>query len=227
MGLILLMAVLMLSVQVFALHKHKALESEKTEPSPESEIYQKLAFPSLSEQAFKYAYEGHMSIADSLKLGQRYLLIADLSLPSSQKRFFLVDLVDTQVIYHDYVAHGKNSGGEIFANCFSNTPESKQSSLGFYRVSECYYGEHGLSIRLDGLDACYNDKARDRAIVMHTAFYAKPDFIEEYGRVGRSWGCPVLPPDGFNTHASLISGNSLLFIYYPDEGYLKNSVWLH
>jgi len=225
MGLILAAAVLLLSLKVFALDT-EGIEGEKDETSAQSEIYQKLAFPSLSEEAFNYAYEGQKSISDSLKLKQRYLLIADFSLPASQKRFFLVDLVDTQVIYHDYIAHGKNSG-EMYAKSFSNTPESRQSSLGFYRVSESYYGEHGLSIRLDGLDQCFNDNARDRAIVMHTAYYAKPDFINENGRIGRSWGCPVLPPDGFNNHASMISGNSLLFIYYPDEGYLKSSVWLH
>ncbi len=114
----------------------------------------------------------------------------------------------------------------LYAKEFSNTPKSCQSSLGFYKVSEPYYGQHGLSLRLDGLDNGFNHLARERAIVMHTADYAHPEFIRQNGRMGRSFGCPVLPAESFKKISGCISGNSLLFIYYPDTNYLNNCIWL-
>lgn len=81
-----------------------------------------------------------------------------------------------QVLYQEYVTHGKNTGN-LIAEKFSDIPHSNQSSLGFYKTAETYFGKHGLSLRLDGLEKGINDKARQRAIVIHSAKYAEASFI--------------------------------------------------
>lgn len=185
----------------------------------------KLHVQGLTSDVLSLSMKGYEKMQDSLGTCYRYLMIADFSKPSNEKRFYMIDLKDTVLVLYDYVAHGKNSG-MLYANEFSNTPHSCQSSLGFYKVSETYYGQHGLSIRLDGLDNGFNHRARERAIVMHTADYAHPEFIKQNGRMGRSFGCPVLPQESFNKISGSVSQNSLLFIYYPDANYLNKCIWL-
>jgi hypothetical protein len=173
-----------------------------------------------------YALEGVKNIEDSLHVNFKYIAIVDFSKPSTEQRFFLLDLTDTSLVCVDYVCHGKYSG-ENFATSFSNQIESNKSSLGFYRLSETYMGAHGLSIRMDGLDNGFNNNARKRAIVMHTADYANASIIKELGRFGRSLGCPTLPEKTFNQIATQLSNNAIIFQYYPDKKYLESSVWLH
>ncbi len=194
-------------------------------PGSVNELLTKLGAYGLTSDVLSLSMKGYEKVQDSLGAGYRYLMIADFSKPSSEKRFYMIDLKDTALVLHEYVAHGKNSG-VLYAKEFSNVPQSCQSSLGFYKVSEPYYGQHGLSIRLDGLDKDYNHLARNRAIVMHTASYAQPEFIKQNGRMGRSFGCPVLPEESFKKISGIIPGNSLLFIYYPDADYLEKCVWL-
>ncbi len=174
----------------------------------------------------KYALTGIKNIQDSLKETYRYIAIVDFSKPSTVQRFYLIDLNDTSLVCKDYVCHGKHSG-DNFATSFSNEIESNKSSLGFYKLSELYNGQHGLSIRMDGLDKGFNDNARKRAIVMHTAAYADTSMFKEAGRLGRSLGCPTLPINTFNAIAPKIANNTLIFHYYPDPYYLSSSVWLH
>jgi hypothetical protein len=171
------------------------------------------------------ALKGYSSIKDSSLSNSKFLAIADFSISSTEKRFYLIRMADTTLVHTDYVSHGKHSG-ELYANSFSNEHHSLKTSLGFYKVSETYHGRHGLSIRLDGLDNGYNDNARTRAIVMHAADYAEPMVIKDLGRLGKSFGCPALPPDGFSQIAEHIKENAILFHYYPDENYLKNCIWL-
>lgn len=146
----------------------------------------------------------------------------DFSQPSSQKRFYLIDLDAKRVIHQDYVAHGKNTGA-LMAERFSNIPNSNQSSLGFYRTAETYHGKHGLSLRLDGLEKGINDKARQRAIVIHSAWYSEESFIKKHGRLGRSFGCPALPAGNYEEIIQWIKDGTLLFIYSPESTYLENS----
>src|SRR5690606_35677015 len=124
-----------------------------------------------------------------------------------------------------YVAHGKNSGVK-YAEKFSNTPQSLQSSLGFYLTAESYYGKHGLSLRMDGQEMRSNSNARKRAVVLHPADYASPKFVERQGRLGRSFGCPAIPPKDHKSIVNLIKGGNCLFIYYPDKNYLSQSKYI-
>jgi len=185
-------------------------------------IYELIGAQTMSFDAFDLAFRGWNEVKDSIGLTDNVISVIDFSQPSTSKRFYLIDLDIKQVIYQDYVAHGKNTGN-LMAEKFSNTPHSNQSSLGFYKTGETYYGKHGLSLRLDGLEKGINDKARQRAIVIHSAKYAEESFIQKYGRLGRSFGCPALPAENYEEIIELIKGGTLLFIYFPESRYLENS----
>ena len=118
----------------------------------------------------------------------RYMIVIDYRRHSSEPRFFLVDM-ETMTADGYLVSHGQGSDPDHdgMADTFSNISGSKMSSLGTFVTAETYYGKHGLSLRLDGLDDA-NSLARDRAIVIHGADYVFPGGT----KIGRSWGCPAL-----------------------------------
>ena len=186
------------------------------------DIYEQIGNESMSFEAFELAFMGWSHLKDSLGLDENIISLVDFSQPSTNKRFYLIDMDQREVRYQDYIAHGKNTG-TLMAKKFSNIPHSNQTSLGFYKTAETYYGKHGLSLRLDGLEKGINDKARQRAIVIHSAWYTQESFINKYGRLGRSFGCPALPVGDFTEIIELIKDGTLLFIYSPEVGYLENS----
>ena len=149
--------------------------------------------------------------------------IIDFSKPSTEKRLFILDLKKQEVLYHTFVAHGKNTGLNM-ATKFSNNRGSNQSSLGLFRTGESYQGKHGYSLRLDGLEKGFNDNARSRTIVIHSASYVSEGFIKKHGRLGRSWGCPAVPVEISKEIINLIKGGSCLYIYANDTHYLENSI---
>ena len=147
------------------------------------------------------------------------ITLIDFSLPSDKERLWVIDLVKKKVLIHCLVSHGRNSG-EVMAEKFSNNPGSCESSPGFYTTGESYIGKHGLSLALDGLETGINDKARERAIVIHGADYVSAEFIKNYGRLGRSLGCPAVPEELSKEIIETIKGGSCLFIYAPHTKYL-------
>lgn len=153
------------------------------------------------------------------------LTVIDYSLPSTEPRLWVIDMRDGMVLYHELVAHGRNSG-HFEATRFSNHHGSKQSSLGLFRAEETYRGRHGYSLRMSGLESGVNDNARDRAIVIHGADYVSRSFIARHGRLGRSWGCPALPREVSSQVIDVIKGGSAVFAYYPDDDWLRSSRYL-
>nr|WP_246166652.1 murein L,D-transpeptidase catalytic domain family protein [Marinobacter salinexigens] len=154
------------------------------------------------------------------------LAVIDFSLPSSERRLWLFDLAQGNLILRDLVAHGKNSGMET-ATSFSNNNGSYQSSIGLFRASESYRGSHGYSLRLDGLEPGVNDLARERAIVIHGADYVDPSWVAEYGRIGRSHGCPAVSQGAIREVVDSLKGGQLVFSYYPDPQWLSSSTFLN
>lgn len=150
------------------------------------------------------------------------ITIIDFSLPSDKERLWVIDLIQAKVLFHCLVSHGRNSG-DLMAEYFSNNPGSYASSPGFYSTGETYMGRHGLSLTLNGLEKGINDKARERAIVIHGADYVSPEFIRKHGRLGRSLGCPAIPDTLNESIIETIKGGSCLFIYAPKESYLSHS----
>lgn len=152
------------------------------------------------------------------------LTVIDYSKPSSEKRLWVFDLKSRELIYEELVAHGQGSGANI-ATQFSNEPETHQTSLGLFRTDAPYVGKNGYSLRLDGLDKGLNDRARERAIVMHGAPYVSTAFVKSTGRLGRSWGCPAVSADVAKALINRVKGGGLVFAYYPDAR-LKSSKYL-
>lgn len=137
--------------------------------------------------------------------------VADFGLPSSLPRLHFANLVSGEVRSF-LVAHGRGSDPEHdgFLKWFSNVPGSEATSRGAYITYEWYNGKYGTSIRLGGADPD-NSNALERAIVMHPAWYAAPDMLEKWGKLGRSEGCFAMAPDDFNEALWHLSGGRLLF----------------
>ena len=175
-----------------------------------------------SYEVFSIALKGYNNLKNKSGIRKNILTIVDFSMPSSEKRLWVIDVETRKVLFNDLVAHGRNSGDDI-ATEFSNTPNTNMSSIGFFITGETYTGMHGLSLYLDGMDKDFNNNARSRAIVIHGADYVSLDFIKKYGRLGRSFGCPSLSLDIYKPVINTICDGSCLFIYYPDQEFLNKS----
>ena len=176
--------------------------------------------------SFTNGITGYNKLKAEGKIKNELLTIVDFSLPSTEKRLWVLDMTDHKVLFNTLVAHGKNTGGDM-ATEFSNIENSFQSSLGFYVTAETYYGKNGLSLFIDGQEEGFNSNARERYVVVHGADYANPEFIARNGRLGRSLGCPAVPTGISKEVINTIKGHSALFIYHPSEEYAKNSVYLN
>ena len=169
--------------------------------------------------AFEQAYEGSQTIKRSNK---DILTLIDFTKPSTEERLYVLDLRHKKLLFSSHVAHGRNSGGN-YATSFSNVSGSYKSSLGFYVTENTYQGRNGYSLILNGLETGINDKAKERAIVIHGADYANPSVAASSGRLGRSFGCPALPQSLNKPIINTIKNGTLLYIYANDKGYLAQS----
>ncbi len=188
----------------------------------------KLSQLGLSNEAFDLALKGHNKLETEGKLQNLSLLtIIDFSQSSTKKRLYVIDLIKGTLLYNTYVAHGRNTGEE-YAKYFSNEEGTHKSSIGFYITENTAKAATvGLSLIIEGVEKGFNDKAMQRAIIMHGADYATEDFIQKHGRLGRSYGCPALPPEWIKPVSETIKGGSCLFIYYPDNSYIRHSSLLN
>lgn len=185
-----------------------------------NEIFAEAELESVMDyEVFKMAMSGFSKISPEKN---NLISIIDFGLPSTMQRFYVIDLKNRNLLYYTYTSHGVNTG-EDMAELFSNKEGSRQSSIGFYKTAETYEGKHGTSLKLDGLERGFNNNARKRYIVIHSADYVTDEFIQENGRLGRSWGCPALPPDLTQEIIETIKEGTVLFVYGEDENYLRKS----
>jgi len=187
-----------------------------------------LAETGLSRDIFNLALTGLKKLDANGKLqNPNILTIADYSQSSNKKRLYVIDLKNNKLLFNTYVAHGRNTGNE-YAKYFSNKEGSLKSSLGFYITEQPIFGTHtGFSLMINGVEKGFNDNAVKRAIIIHAADYATENFIKNYGRLGRSLGCPALPPELNKPIIETIKGGTCLFIYNPDKDYICSSSLLN
>lgn len=180
----------------------------------------------LSFEAFRYGMIGYYTLLREGRLkNNRLLTIIDFTKSSAKKRFYTLDLETRTIKFNTYVSHGKNTGEDL-AKSFSNKLHSNQSSLGFYVTGETYVGSKGYSLKLDGIESGYNDNLRTRAVVIHDADYVSENWIDKYGRLGRSQGCPALPKEVSREIIDAIKNQTAIFAYYNDQHYLSSSSYL-
>lgn len=166
----------------------------------------------LNSKVLKSALNAYAWAYEHGKLGsnKNILTVVDFSLSSSEKRMWVIDLSKDKILMNLYTTQGDSSS-------FSNKPGTKASCLGLFTTADIYYGRNGKSMRINGLEKGINDKALSRAIVVHGAWYAAPNFVSEYHRTGRSWGCFAVDPAKINKLYKNIQGGSALFAYAKSE----------
>lgn len=185
-----------------------------------------VAAPGLSRNALEHGLKAARCAAHMNKSSSPLLTIIDYSKQSGKRRMWVLDIERDELVYNEWVAHGVNSGNAK-ATRFSNRMNSRKTSLGVYRTAETYFGKHGYSLKLDGLDGSYNNRARERAIVIHGADYVDSASARKTGRVGRSWGCPALRKSVSRKVINTIKGGSLVVAYYPQKDWQRKSAFLN
>jgi len=177
------------------------------------------AAPTLDDKVLRLSLTAYMRARKQGYDSKQLLTVIDYSKPSTDKRLWVFDVKKGKVTLHTWVSHGKNSGN-VQANSFSNTNGSLKSSIGVFVTDEPYMGGNGLSLRMTGLEKGVNDNAYRRNIVFHGAPYIGNN------RTGRSWGCPAVKTDTIKSLVDTIKGNTVVFAYYPDRNWLRNSRFL-
>jgi hypothetical protein len=234
---IILAALLLVSVQSFAKNEANGVP-DKNFPSllsnsANSPVVKKVADSiydlislgqyGLEKDVFYSAYKGYSYLLDKGLLKKTNLLtICDYSQSSNNKRLYVIDLLNSRLLFNTYVSHGRNSGNE-YATSFSNYDNSNKSSQGFLVTSGVYSGKAGQSLHFDGMEAGINDRVRSRAIVLHGSRFVNENIMNSRGTIGKSLGCPAVP---YGIHARIIDvikGGSCFFINSQDSWYAQNS----
>lgn len=138
---------------------------------------------------------------------KRYIGIVDFAAHSSRQRFWILDL-QSGSSHAIRVAHGTGSDpdNDGYATRFSNVPNSRASSLGFYLTGALYNGKHGRSMRLHGLSGT-NSNALSRAVVLHDSDYVR----EGNYKAGRSFGCLAVANSQIANVLASLRGGALIY----------------
>lgn len=173
------------------------------------------AAANLRPEVLEQACVGYLTLHPTGRIERAGLLaVADMDLPNTTERLWVVDLKNARVLHRSLVAHGQGSG-HLRARRFSNLEKSACTSLGFYRTAGTYDGIHGYSRRIEGLDKGQNANAFDRYVVLHAADYASPKYIQQYGHLGYSRGCPALPPEQFKEIIATMRVGTMMLLSGP------------
>ena len=148
------------------------------------------------------------------------LAIIDYTLPSREKRMWVVDIEAQKLLFEEHVAHGQKSGFDIPTD-FSDRNGSHQTSLGLYLTDATYQGGNGYSLKLHGLSKGFNESAMHRKIVMHGAPYVNPLAAKSMGRLGRSWGCPAVRVSIARSMIDALKEGNFIYSYGPGTASLS------
>jgi hypothetical protein len=176
-------------------------------------------------KVIELALKAHKEAQAKGLVKKQILTVIDYSKRSVEKRLWVFDLNTNKLLMETHVTHGEKTGNDI-ASRFSNIDGSHQSSIGVFTTAETYHGQHGYSLRIDGHEPGFNDKARKRAIVVHGASYASESYAKRMGRLGRSWGCPAVDYKLSRKLIDTIKHGSMIFAYYPHNNWMKSSSFL-
>ncbi|MCB2376150.1 murein L,D-transpeptidase catalytic domain family protein [Hymenobacter sp. BT635] len=169
----------------------------------------------LRPEVLERACVGYLTLRHAGRIRRTGVLaVADMDLPSTEKRLWVLSLTEKKVLHRSYVAHGRGSG-TVRPQRFSNRIKSACTALGFYRTADTYGGKHGLSRRLHGLDAGQNSNALDRYVVLHGADYAGQEYLNKHGQLGYSRGCPALPPEQYRAIIKAVGEGACLLLSGP------------
>jgi hypothetical protein len=170
--------------------------------------------PTLRPAALRAALSARNPLHARGEIARPLLTVIDYGMPSTARQLWVFDLASTKLLFHELVAHGRNSG-ENMATSFSNEDGSLMTSLGAFITGTTYVGKNGYSLRLRGMDQGVNDRAEARFIVVHGAPYVSEQFARKVGPLGRSHGCPAVRADVARTLIDRIRGGSLLDAWHP------------
>ncbi len=156
----------------------------------------------LKKQALDYFKENYSKIGN-----KEYIGVVDFGKHSSKSRFFIIGVKDSSV-KAVHVAHGSGSDpdNDGYATFFSNRPQSKASSVGFYLTGSVYEGKYGKSLKLHGLSST-NSNVFERAVVLHPSAYVR----EANAKAGRSWGCLAVSFETVTDIISKLKGGALIY----------------
>jgi hypothetical protein len=172
------------------------------------------AAPEIRTEALRAALAAWNELNSRGEIDRPLLTVIDYGLPSTAKRMWVFDLASCRLLFHELVAHGRNSG-EDMAQTFSNQTGSLMTSLGAFVTGEAYTGRNGYSMRLRGMEPGINDRAEERAIVVHGAPYVGDEITHSLGRLGRSYGCPAVRPAIAKTLIEKLKDHTLLYAWHP------------
>jgi hypothetical protein len=168
----------------------------------------------LNPQALHAALTSWESLRARGEVHSSYLSVIDYGMPSTQRRLWVFDLNSERLLFHELVAHGRNSGWNL-TESFSNADGTYMTSLGAFVTGTTYDGKNGYSLRLHGTEANLNDRAEARAIVMHGAPYVDEAMALKQGRLGRSLGCPAIRTAIARELIDDIKDGSVLYAWHP------------
>ena len=94
--------------------------------------------------AFEQAITGAQAIE---RRNKDIITLIDFTKPSTEERFYVLDIKHKKLLFSSLVSHGKNSGGN-YATSFSNKINSYKSSLGFFVTENTYQGQKRLFLSL-------------------------------------------------------------------------------
>ncbi len=173
--------------------------------------------PNLDPTTLKYAVKGYKWATRHTQVNRPdTLTIIDFSKPSSQKRLWVINLKTSKLLLNTFTTHGSKSGA-LMAKSFSNKVDTDKTSLGVYKTLHAYTGQHGYSLRIQGLEKGINDNALKRNVVIHPAWYATPKFVKQHHLTGRSWGCFALDPAISSKVINHVKDGSIIFAYAAPE----------
>lgn len=142
------------------------------------------------------------------------MYLVDFTRFSGDPRLYEVNLESGQVqAFRTCHGRGSDPAHSGYAQRFSNEMNSHMSSVGSFVTAGPNWGpQQGPNVLLDGLEYS-NSAARERAIIVHGADYAEPDFLAREGKLGRSYGCFSLAHADLQALRDRMGQGRLLFAY--------------